>query len=204
MAIVPEGWYADPTTPDQERWWDGEKWSLEQTRPKGSVAQPNEPPPVLEVRPSIPVGWYPIAGDPGTERYFDGSVWTMQVRPAPAVDADDVVVPGVEEAAGDEPAVQPQTPPEPEGSAVSDSVPSPEPDQSPRVTPIPAVPEPSPSATPAPVVPEPSPSPSASPTSTGVVSEPSMRPSYAKPVGVAVVLVLVAGARRRLRRRRRR
>lgn len=31
--LPPAGWYDDPTSPVQERWWDGEKWS-EQTRRK--------------------------------------------------------------------------------------------------------------------------------------------------------------------------
>ncbi len=31
--LPPAGWYDDPTSPLQERWWDGEKWS-EQTRRK--------------------------------------------------------------------------------------------------------------------------------------------------------------------------
>lgn len=31
--LPPAGWYDDPTSPVQERWWDGERWS-EQTRPK--------------------------------------------------------------------------------------------------------------------------------------------------------------------------
>ena len=176
MANAPEGWYADPTSPDLERWWDGEKWSVEHTRPKAPVAQPAEPAPVLEVPPSIPVGWYPIAGDPGTERYFDGRVWTMQVRPASASDADDVV-PGIEGATGDAQLAQPQTPPQLEGSVASDSL-SPPPEQSP--------------------------SPRATPASTGVVPEPGVRTSFAKPLGIAAAFVLVAGVRRRLRRRRRR
>ena len=33
--LPPPGWYDDPTAPNQERWWDGEKWS-EQTRRKAS------------------------------------------------------------------------------------------------------------------------------------------------------------------------
>jgi len=31
--LPPAGWYDDPTSPGQERWWDGDKWS-EQTRRK--------------------------------------------------------------------------------------------------------------------------------------------------------------------------
>lgn len=32
-----EGWFADPTTPGQERWWDGAAWS-ERTRPAPRTA----------------------------------------------------------------------------------------------------------------------------------------------------------------------
>ncbi|NND02679.1 MAG: DUF2510 domain-containing protein, partial [Acidimicrobiia bacterium] len=34
--LPPPGWYDDPTSPANERWWDGERWS-EQTRRKATV-----------------------------------------------------------------------------------------------------------------------------------------------------------------------
>lgn len=45
--LPPAGWYDDPTSPVQERWWDGERWS-EQTRRKAT--QDYEPRPG-ELRP---------------------------------------------------------------------------------------------------------------------------------------------------------
>lgn len=35
--LPPAGWYDDPTSPVQERWWDGERWT-EQTRRKAAPA----------------------------------------------------------------------------------------------------------------------------------------------------------------------
>lgn len=40
--LPPPGWYDDPTSPAQERWWDGVRWS-EQTRRKAVEEFRNEP-----------------------------------------------------------------------------------------------------------------------------------------------------------------
>jgi hypothetical protein len=40
--LPPPGWYDDPTSPVQERWWDGERWS-EQSRRKVIQEKPRAP-----------------------------------------------------------------------------------------------------------------------------------------------------------------
>ena len=66
------GWYADPSNPASERYWDGNAWT-DQIRGSGG-RQPAGPP--------QPAGWY---ADPGgnaqVERYWDGAAWTDHYRP---------------------------------------------------------------------------------------------------------------------------
>lgn len=86
------GWYLDPRTAGQMRWWDGQKWS-EETRPAGT--QP-EGPASVQQRPNRPVqsqqprqaqptapppGWHPDPSDPNKLRWWDGSRWTENTHP---------------------------------------------------------------------------------------------------------------------------
>lgn len=61
MSDYPAGWYDDPKTEGQERYWDGTGWTH-------------------DVRQAFAAGWY---GDPdrfGAERYWDGAAWTDDRR----------------------------------------------------------------------------------------------------------------------------
>lgn len=61
MSDYPAGWYDDPKTEGQERYWDGTGWTH-------------------DVRQSFPPGWYADPDRFGAERYWDGAAWTDDRR----------------------------------------------------------------------------------------------------------------------------
>ena len=89
MAAMDEtrtaGWYSDPLSAAQSRWWDGTEWTqLTQPAPQDTVAFPAATPgratgPVPGGAPRA--GWFPDPGSPHFQRYFDGAAWTPHVAP---------------------------------------------------------------------------------------------------------------------------
>ncbi|MFJ4646389.1 DUF2510 domain-containing protein [Streptomyces bobili] len=81
----PPGWYADPTAPHQERWWDGTVWTDHRRTPAaagaGSPASPEQGfgPPVPPVTP-VPGGFGPPAG-PGPSSSGGGGGGGGRYRP---------------------------------------------------------------------------------------------------------------------------
>ncbi len=56
----PAGWYNDPSAPEQQRWWDGTRWTSS-IRPLHDAPPPALPPPTADQRPFDPS---PFAGPP--------------------------------------------------------------------------------------------------------------------------------------------
>jgi hypothetical protein len=75
MAGLIEGWYADPSKDDVERFFDGLEWT-DQTR----ALEPGK-----ATGRSLSPGWYPDPKRLRDERWFDGSVWTVETRDASQV-----------------------------------------------------------------------------------------------------------------------
>ncbi len=60
----PSGWYPDPGTPTDWRWWDGTTWGWTAGDYQQAQAAIGPPP-----------GWYPDPSTPGESRWWDGSTW---------------------------------------------------------------------------------------------------------------------------------
>jgi hypothetical protein len=75
MADLIEGWYADPSKDDVERFFDGSDWT-DKTR----AIEPGR-----TTRRSLSPGWYPDPKRLRDERWFDGTVWTVETRNASQV-----------------------------------------------------------------------------------------------------------------------
>ena len=87
----PAGWYLDPRTTGQMRWWDGNHWGQE-TRPANNQ---QEGPAAAQQRPNRPVqsqqrqaqpttpppGWHPDPSNPQQLRWWDGKQWTNNTHP---------------------------------------------------------------------------------------------------------------------------
>ena len=63
----PAGWYDDPKTEGQERYWDGTGWTH-------------------DVRQTFAEGWYDDPDRFGFQRYWDGGAWTDDRRPLTRLD----------------------------------------------------------------------------------------------------------------------
>jgi hypothetical protein len=75
MASLNEGWYADASNTDVERFFDGTEWT-DQTRTLEPGRTPGKPP---------SPGWYPDPKRLRDERWFDGTMWTVEARDASGV-----------------------------------------------------------------------------------------------------------------------
>jgi len=62
LSAAEPGWYADPWTPGQYRYWNGESWTADTHWP--TAAAPATAPPVMTHSPGAPVPMYPAARDP--------------------------------------------------------------------------------------------------------------------------------------------
>ncbi len=80
-AVVPPGWYPDPTEQAPFRWWNGTTWT-ERTASSvtGAVAEPAVEPAEAEPSPSQPSspppGWYPDPTRQAPFRWWDGTTWS--------------------------------------------------------------------------------------------------------------------------------
>lgn len=69
---VPPGWYVDPRSPADLRYWDGTKWT-QNVHPVATQPEPQAEP-MLQ-------GWYADPNNASLLRYWDGTAWTGHVRP---------------------------------------------------------------------------------------------------------------------------
>ena len=61
-ADVPEGWYADPSDPDQTRWWNGSAWTEQVMSPVPVATVPPPAAPAVKRRRRLPVwAWIVLA-----------------------------------------------------------------------------------------------------------------------------------------------
>ncbi len=75
---TPAGWYPDPDSPGQQRYWDGAAWT-EHVAPGAIPRQESR----SRTSQAAPAGWYPNPDDLTQQRYWDGAAWTQNVAPTP-------------------------------------------------------------------------------------------------------------------------
>ena len=73
MSLAPAGWYADPSNPAQQRYWDGSQWTGH-IAAAASPAPPLAPPapPLAPVAASAPPGYYPV--EPAKKKLGGGAI----------------------------------------------------------------------------------------------------------------------------------
>jgi hypothetical protein len=85
MSEAEPGWYPNPDGSDDERYWDGLRWTAQRRVRDASIRRAatghSSPQPVNHTTTHEPPDWYPDPDGSGGERYWDGERWTSRGRP---------------------------------------------------------------------------------------------------------------------------